>query len=377
MRKLFLYGGWVVAVMLLFCCGVLMNKYFTAKKALESGDIATVAFSPEENKELSLETKIFHAKVALAFVEKMLAACESGEALEDYSPLTSETTYGLSPDGTTMAEQEQELAETEKALAEAESMLEACRLANPLEATTEFKVIMLDLDDKSLSEEKLVELEAELDVGDSSTDSLPRSERTTRVHLEVIGGMVDLLYQDFFEELGLSPEKLGSLKTAIAANMLKQQKIVVAAWKSNDRPANSVYAEREALRGELREALRSILSAEKWAIIDAHKGGLEQILLEKTAEGALEIFAAGLSDGSNRLASQIIAEELTREINIFNQSDELFTRDGHNAAQARGLNAALERLKEALADDQLALVDAYVTHELHNFDALSDKEEGE
>jgi hypothetical protein len=68
-----------------------------------------------------------------------------------------------------------------------------------------------------------------------------------------------------------------------------------------------------------------------------------------------------------------MAEDLVREIDAFEQSDELYTLDNFNNAQARALQASLDRLSDTLAQDQYDLVDGFVSQAVAMFDAMAEQ----
>lgn len=256
---------------------------------------------------------------------------------------------------------EAKLRETETALAEARKLL-----ADSADADTPV----------SMAEDAVpVESEGAGDAADDDgEDTAAEPSQQERIAQAQAGAMVDMIYGDLIAELGLTPEQAAPLKEAMAANMLKEQKLMQGAFAAKDRTAKSVHAERVVLEAGLRAKLTDVLTPEELAAYDNYEPVADQILYEKLVEGQLNMLASGLNEENRILASQVVAEELVREIEQFDQSEDLYNMTNFNAAQARALHSSLDRMAGALDADQLALVDGFVTQALAVFDAMAENE---
>ena len=210
----------------------------------------------------------------------------------------------------------------------------------------------------------------EADAGDSAE----RGDRIVTAQMEI---MANMAYQDLFGELGLDPDTQTQMRDVIAGHLVKMQKATLAALQSKNRSAKAVHAEQETLKGELRAAVESVLAPEQMAAWDEYDPVAEQIMYERLVDGQLNMMAAGLSNENRVLASQVMAEELVREFDVMNESEELFTMDNYNNAQARALNASLERLNGTLEADQYGQVEGFVNQALTMFEAMAEQKSGE
>lgn len=202
-------------------------------------------------------------------------------------------------------------------------------------------------------------------------DSEPsRQDRMANVQM---GMMADLAYQDLFNELGLSPELRATMKESIVAYMSEAQKTLLAALKSKDQTAKDMHARTESRKAALRAELAGLLTPEELAAWDEYEPVADQIMYERIVDGQLNTLAAGLTNENRVLTSQVMAEELVREFDVFNASDEIYTMGNYNNAQARALNASLERLAGTLEADQYGQVEGFVNHALTMFEAMADQ----
>jgi hypothetical protein len=96
----------------------------------------------------------------------------------------------------------------------------------------------------------------------------------------------------------------------------------------------------------------------------------DQMLYERLVDGQMNMLAPGLTNENRVLASQVMAEELVREFDALGQSDEIYSIDSHNGAQARALNTSLERLAEELDEAQFGQVQGFVNQAIAMFDAM-------
>ena len=196
------------------------------------------------------------------------------------------------------------------------------------------------------------------------------SERGERMANAQLGMMAEMMYQGLFDDLQLPPEVRAALKDAIAAHMLTMQQETVTAMQAKNETAKAVHARMEALKTGLREELSQTLSPEQLAAWGEYEPLADQVLYERLVDGQMNMLAPGLSNENRVLASQVMAEELVRELDAFGESDEIYSIDNHNNAQARALNASLERLAEDLDEEQYGHVQGFVNQAVAMFDAM-------
>ncbi len=312
MGKVIQYGGWAVALALFLYSAFLTSQLTKSRDALSTADHTGVV------KEPAIEKAPAHVML------------------------------------------EEKLRETEAKLAEANALLaEASQADSPVPMEEEAPEVSEAVPDDGKNDEE-------------ANDAEPSQQE--RIAQAQAGAMVDMIYGDLLAELGLTPEQAAPFKEAMAANMLKEQKLMQGAFKSKDRTAKSVHAERADLEASLRAKLTDVLTPEELTAYDNYEPVADQILYEKLVEGQLNMLASGLNEENRILTSQVVAEELVREIEQFDQSEDLYTMTNFNAAQARALHSSLDRMGDALDADQLALVDGFVTQALAVFDAMAENE---
>jgi hypothetical protein len=182
--------------------------------------------------------------------------------------------------------------------------------------------------------------------------------------------MAEMTYQSLFDELRLTPEVRASLKDAIAGHMLAMQRETGAAMGAKNETAKAFYARIEAMKGTMRDELAQFLSPEELTAWDEYEPVADQMLYERLVDGQMNMLAPGLTNENRVLASQVMAEELVREFDALGQSDEIYSIDSHNGAQARALNTSLERLAEELDEAQFGQVQGFVNQAIAMFDAM-------
>ena len=201
-------------------------------------------------------------------------------------------------------------------------------------------------------------------------DADPNVELEDRVATAQLNMMAEMTYQSLFDELQLTPEVRASLKDAIAGHMLAMQRETGAAMGAKNETAKAFYARIEAMKGTMRDELAQFLSPEELTAWDEYEPVADQMLYERLVDGQMNMLAPGLTNENRVLASQVMAEELVREFDALGQSDEIYSMDSHNGAQARALNASLERLAEELDEAQFGQVQGFVNQAIAMFDAM-------
>ncbi len=201
-------------------------------------------------------------------------------------------------------------------------------------------------------------------------DADPNVDLEDRVATAQLNMMAEMTYQSLFDELQLTPEVRASLKDAIAGHMLAMQRETGAAMGAKNETAKAFYARIEAMKGAMRDELAQFLSPEELTAWDEYEPVADQMLYERLVDGQMNMLAPGLTNENRVLASQVMAEELVREFDALGQSDEIYSMDSHNGAQARALNASLERLAEELDEAQFGQVQGFVNQAIAMFDAM-------
>lgn len=207
-----------------------------------------------------------------------------------------------------------------------------------------------------------------------TNDEEPGPSRGERIANAQMAMVADMTYQNLFDQLGIGPEARDGLKGVIGAHMLDMQQFAQGAMQSRDRTAKDVHAEMEAKKATLRAELGKTLTEDGLAAWDAYEPVADQMLYERLVDGQLNMMAPGLSEENRVLTSQVMAEELVREFDVYNQSDQIYSLDNYNDAQARALQVSLDRLSTALDQDQFDRVNGFVTQALAMFDAMSDQQ---
>jgi hypothetical protein len=368
MAKVFQYSGWLVAIILFVYAAFLTNNYLKAQKLLlnaVSTDSARESTIPEDSaKGLEIEFELIHTRDVLSFVEKELAACRSGETFSVVDLAEDTEVVFSSLNEMSEAELNAQLIQTKESLALAREKLEACWEENTQEADTDAGGLGMDDEVPDAAAEE----------GEEDSNATSQAERVARAQLDIV---VNMTYGDLIAELGLTTEEAAPLRDALAANMKKQQEVMQGAFRSKDQTAKSVRAARDALRLELRSEVKGVLNGEELAAFDEYDAVADQILYEKMVDGQLNMMASGLSNENRVLSSQVVGEELVRELDALDQTDTLYTLQSFNAAQTRALNASLERLTETLDDEQYAMVDGFVNQAIAMFDAMAEQNGGE
>jgi hypothetical protein len=182
--------------------------------------------------------------------------------------------------------------------------------------------------------------------------------------------MAEMMFQGLFDELQLDPETRAVVKEAIAAYMQTMQQETLAAMQAKNETSKDFHARLEIMKSGLREELSQTLTADQVDAWDAYEPVADQALYERMVEGQLNMLSPGLSNENRVLASQVMAEELARELEAFEQSEEIYSMDTRNNAQARALEASLERLAEDLDEEQYGHVQGFVEQATAMFEAM-------
>jgi hypothetical protein len=198
----------------------------------------------------------------------------------------------------------------------------------------------------------------------------PNVELEDRVAKAQLNMMAEMTYKSLFDELELMPEVRASLKDAIAAHMLSMQQETGAAMDAKNETCKAFHARMEAMKGTMRDELAQFLSPEELTAWDEYEPVADQMLYERMVDGQMNMIAPGLTNENRVLASQVMAEELVRELDALGQSEEIYSMDSHNGAQARALNASLERLAAELDEDQYGQDQGFVNQAIAMFDAM-------
>lgn len=311
MAKRLQNGGWFLAILMILLCAFLTNR-------------------------------LLHVESELKETQTLIVALNNDLAAVSVAPETDAL--------------ESKIKELEGALVEArESVDKAPMAANDPEQSV-----------AEAPDEEAPETDA---TKEDSPDGPSQRERIMKAQRSL---MTDMVYKELFQELNLSPALTAQLKDAIAASMGEQQELVQKAMLSKNRTAKAVRTDRDALRAALREKLTDTLTPQELAAYDDYELVADQILLEKTVDSQLGALAAGLTAENRLLTSQVMAEELVREFDLFDQTEETYSLDTFNEAQARGLQATMDRLSGTLTEDQLGQVQGFVDQALAMFDAMSD-----
>lgn len=312
-------AGWVVAVVLVLVCAFLLME-LSERRVAEAPEVASTG-SGVDSQELA--------------------------ALDEVAQLRAE-----------LAEARRELDAAKAALADAEGVQEEAMVAAAEDTA----------DDETV--EDVAEAAKDDADDEADEDALSRGKRIANAQMTMMG---EMMYTPLFDELGLAPDRRSYVKDVIGGHLTEVQQIIAGAMGTKDQTAKEVRARIDAAEAALREELAQTLSAEELEAWDAYEPVADQMLYERLVDGQLNMMAAGLTEDNRALASQVMAEELVREFEAFDASEQLYTLDNYNDAQARALQASLERLNGALPEDQYALVDGYVDRAIQMFDAMSER----
>lgn len=199
------------------------------------------------------------------------------------------------------------------------------------------------------------------------------SDRGERIANAQLGMVAEMMYKGLFDDLTLEPQVRAALKDIIAVHMQTMQQETMTAMGAKNETAKAFHARLEAMKADLRGELANSLTPEQLTAWDEYEPVADQALYERMVDGQLNMLAPGLSNENRVLASQVMSEELVRELDAFSQSDEIYNMDNHNGAQARALNASLERLSMELDEEQYGHVQSFVNQAIAMFDAMKEQ----
>lgn len=199
------------------------------------------------------------------------------------------------------------------------------------------------------------------------------SDRGDRIADAQLSVMAEMMYKGLFDDMKIDPETRTALKDIIAAHMKTMQQETLTAMIGKNETAKAFHARLEAMKADLRGELANSLTPDQLTAWDEYEPVADQALYERMVDGQLNMLAPGLSNENRELASQVMAEELARELDAFSQSDEIYSMDNHNGAQARALNASLERLSKELDEEQYGHVQSFVNQAIAVFDAMKEQ----
>ncbi len=355
MSRGFQFGGWF-----LFLVFLVATIYLATTRAPEVISISKTGDSPvASDPRLTLLLKLAQKEALLATAEELQSSCESGT---DFAGATwSDPTDGDWATRGDMDEKSltQALAVIEGKINDTMASLKACQEAGPPHGED-----MAEEADEPGDAEAVASSEKKAEVDDKTGKE--SMERAAQAQMELL---MDMVYGDFYQELGLTPEQRKLVNEALVANTNAYRKTTAAAMRSGTKTAREVRAERDGLRKTLHNDLSEFLKTEELAAFDQYELVADQILYERSVDGQLAMLAAGLSSENRQLTSQVMAEELVREFDLFDQTDEPYTLDNFNAAQARALTFTLERLTDSMPQEQYVLVDGFVNQALAVFGA--------
>jgi len=185
-----------------------------------------------------------------------------------------------------------------------------------------------------------------------------------------MGTMTDMAYKPFFDEMSFPDEVRVAAREALTEFAVRRQQRQNDAFRRGNVSAREVRADRDLAMATLRGRLQLILSADQFAQWQAYEPDSDQVLFQAILDGQLNMLASGLTAENLRLARDTMAEELARYIDRFENSDELYTLVNFNLAQSQALQDSLERLGQALDEEQLGLVQGFVDQATAMFAAM-------
>lgn len=194
-----------------------------------------------------------------------------------------------------------------------------------------------------------------------------RGERVAQAQARLIS---DIVLKPFFEAVTLDDATRRTAGDLYADAFARQQQLQQAAMGRGDRTAAEVKTDMDALRDDLREQLRGVLTDQQltaWEEFDVYS---DRVLYEALLDGQLRMLAPDLTIESHQRVMAVFAEELERSLSRFESSAETYNLDNYNEAQYAGLVQALQRLRGELDTDQLGQAQGFTDQVRLMFDAM-------
>jgi len=253
--------------------------------------------------------------------------------------------------------QEYDLAAAQKALEDARADLAALQrehaalLGNQENAQEQLALAEAD----KHAEETAAPEQPDEDAAETEEEDLGK-----RVLRGQMSAMTDLAYGALFEDLALPDETRQVVSEWMIDAATQTRAAVVNAFQNGNTPAKDVKAAEDKALDQLRENLKTVLTAEELEAWEAYEQDKDLHLYWNILEGQLSMLAPGLTQENRGVAKQVLAEELVAHIDALENSDEVYSLGNFNRAQSEAMQVSLERLAGTLDQEQYAQVEGFV-----------------
>jgi hypothetical protein len=182
------------------------------------------------------------------------------------------------------------------------------------------------------------------------------------------GMQIGVMYGDFLDQYGLTPEKRAQVEEILRAHMAEQMRVGMGAMAgASGDPASQAQAMQEAtsaLDQSLRDQLAQILSPRELNDWDQYEATREERMIAKSLEMQLNMPAGSMSSEGRDLARDVLAEETFAAIQRTQGAntpavDPTTAMTQGFAAQSEAVRIARERLTNALSPGDMQAFDRF------------------
>ncbi|HIJ64507.1 MAG TPA: hypothetical protein HPP77_01045 [Candidatus Hydrogenedentes bacterium] len=196
-----------------------------------------------------------------------------------------------------------------------------------------------------------------------------RQEKLIRIQMAAI---TDMTYAQFFKELKLPDDLKAEVRDILVDGTAESFMLDRRALGQEGVTAKDVRKRQDEAEQALRAKLSQVLNAEELKFWDEYAEVSDQYFYEDLVDGQLVMLAKDLTPENRRFVSEVVAEELVVAFDEYYSSDSPHTLTNYNEAQRMALHRGLDRLVEALDDEQYGHVQGFVAIAEAQFDALAD-----
>lgn len=213
---------------------------------------------------------------------------------------------------------------------------------------------------------------AEEPAAEGETEQPELNDDQKRMLKAQTSAVTDMVYGEFLAGLNLPSETADAVHQIIGEAMGKEMMLTQQALGSTPPWSGKKLGEqKDAIRASLRESLQQQLTPEQLTAWDQQEAMSTQILYENVVGGQLAMLAPSLGDEARRTIGSVVGEELAIQLDGMETVDDPYSRERFAQAQRTALENSVERLRDALNDEEFAQLERYRQQAEQTFQALA------
>lgn len=221
------------------------------------------------------------------------------------------------------------------------------------------------LEDRAAPDETLLQEEPG---SEENSDDRKRSLEDIRRRLEStpaasaqIRALTELVYADLLNSLDLDPEGKAELRELLMDSMMQSLALSQYAMLDGKLLWSEVRSWELEERAYLDARIKELLLPESYKTWEEYFADIDAHQLEGNLRNQIAAVASGLTPGNFDLVLQVAVEEFRAQQIALEQSNQLFTMAENIHYQLRAMEAMRTRLAAALAEDQFAEIENWLT----------------